>query len=496
MSIPPPPNTAPPRDGNEVRELGETAVVLGASISGLLAARVLADFYIRVTVVERDVLPDGPATRRGVAQGNLPHLPAARGVQALSELFPGFVDELVAGGARVWNDGDLSRLWVSFGGHRLLRSGTIPDPESMVNYYVSRPFIEWCLRRRVHGISNVEVAQGHDAVRLTRAPKRDHVNGVVVARRDSGAETTLAADLVVDATGRGSRAPVFLDGLGYPRPREDQLTVHVSYAGLPVHLPPDALHEHIAFSSPEPRRPRCFAMFAGENDTYRVAVQTVGGQKPPADRAGLLDCLAEMAPPHVLAAARTAEPLADMSHYRFPSNRWRRFDQLARTPDGLIVMGDALCNFNPLYGQGMSMAAIEALILSRCLRQGDRNLPRRFFRASAKEIRVAWHAAVGSDLALPQIAGKRPPSIRIINAYLDRVLAAAETDPAVVQQFLRSMNLIDPPSHLLRPSMMLRVMKKSRGRSVAGQASSPETASVTPADSLGDSSLKEGSPGT
>jgi 2-polyprenyl-6-methoxyphenol hydroxylase-like FAD-dependent oxidoreductase len=451
-------------------ELGETAVVLGASISGLLAARVLADFYSTVTVVERDILPDGPVARRGVAQSNLPHLPAARGAQIMDELFPGFVDELVAGGARVWNDGDLSRFWVSFRGHRFLRSGTIPDPGSLVSYYVSRPFIEWRLRRRAYAIPNVEILQGHDAMRLTSSPKRDRVTGVVVARRDSGAATTMAADLVVDATGRGSRAPVFLDDLGYPRPHEDQLTVHVSYAGMPVHLPSGTLREYLAFSGPEPSRPVCFAMFAGENDTYRLAVQTVAGQKPPADRTALLDCLADMAPPHVLAAAQRAEPLADMTRYRFPSNRWRRYDKLARTPDGLIVAGDALCNFNPLYGQGMSVAAIEALILRHCLQQGDRNLPQRFFHLSAKEIRVAWDAAVGSDLALPQISGKRPPSIRLINAYLDRVLAAAETDPAVVQQFLRSMNLVDPPSHLLRPSIMLRVLKKSRKRDVASAA--------------------------
>lgn len=477
-----------------MRELGESAVILGASISGLLAARVLADFYGKVTVVERDTIPDGPVTHRGVAQGDLPHLPATRGVQVLGELFPGFVDELIAGGARVWNDGDLSRLWVSFGGHRLLRSGTIPDPESLVGYYVSRPVIEWTLRRRVHGISNVEIVQGHDAVRLRSGPN-DHVNGVVMARRDSGAETALAADLVVDATGRGSRAPIFLEELGYSRPREDQLTVNVSYAGLPVGVPPDTLREYIAFSGPEPNRPTCFAMFAGENDTYRLAVQTVAGQKPPADRAALLDCLADMAPPHVLAAARAAEPLAGMTHYRFPSNRWRRFDQLVRTPDGLIVLGDALCNFNPLYGQGMSMAAIEALILRDCLQKGDRDLPRRFFRASAKEIRVAWQAAVGSDLALPQIAGKRPLSIRIINAYLDRVLSAAETDPAVVQQFLRSMNLVDPPSHLLRPPMMLRVLKKSRRRTLVSRGSNTDPETVASDKSLGNASLKE-MPGT
>jgi 2-polyprenyl-6-methoxyphenol hydroxylase-like FAD-dependent oxidoreductase len=443
-------------------ELGETAVVLGASIAGLLAARLLADFYSKVTVVERDALPDAPATRRGVPQGGMPHLPTARGAQILDELFPGFLNELVAGGARVWNDGDLSRLSIAFGGHRLLAAGTIPDPQSIITYFASRPFLEWSVRQRVHAMSNVEILGGHDAVRLASTRDHDRVIGVVVARRDSGAETTMAADLVVDATGRGSRTPVFLDELGYRRPREDHLMVHITYAGLPVHVPAGTLRENIAFTGPEPNRPMAFAMFAGEDNTYRLAVQTVAGRQVPADHTSLLDCLTDLAPPHVVAAARRAEPLADITQYRFPSNRWRRYDKLARTPDGLIVMGDALCTFNPLYGQGMSVAAIEALTLRDCLEQGERNLPRRFFRSSAKEIRVAWQAAVNSDLALPQIAGRRPASVRISNTYLDRVLTAAETDPAVVQQFLRLINLLDSPSHLMRPSTMLRVIKNSR----------------------------------
>jgi 2-polyprenyl-6-methoxyphenol hydroxylase-like FAD-dependent oxidoreductase len=448
----------------ETTKLGnrDTAVVLGASVSGLLAARVLADHYARVILVERDVLSDRPVTRRGVPQAGLPHILAARGMQIVGELFPGLLDELVAGGARVWNDGDLSRLCVCFAGHQLLRWGKIPDPSSIVIHFAHRPFIEWSLRRKVQAIPHVQILQGRDVVRLTSTSRADRVTGVLAAPRDSGAQTTLVADLVVDATGRGSRTPRFLDELGYERPREDELPVHVAYAGLPVYVPPGTLRENIAFSAPKPSRPVGYAMFAGENDIYKLAVQTIAGQQPPTDHASLLTWLADIAPPHVLSAARSAEPLDDVVRYRFPSNRWRRYDKLGRTPDGLVVVGDALCNFNPLYGHGMSMAAIEALVLRDCLKQGDRNLPRRFFRDSAKEIRIAWQAAVGSDLALPQIPGRRPMSIRVANAYLTQVLAAGETDPAVVQQFLRLINLLDPPSRLLRPPTLLRVLTRPR----------------------------------
>ena len=439
----------------------QTAVVLGASIAGLLAARVLADFYGTVKVVERDVLPEQPVTRRGVPQGALPHVAAARGMQIMSDLFPGLPDELVAGGARVWNDGDLSRLSMSFSGHPFQRSGTIPDPQAIVVYYAHRTFLEWSLRRRVLAIPNIEILQGHDAVRLTSTPGRERVTGIVVAERESGSETHVEADLVVDATGRGSRTPVFLDQLGYGRPREDELKVHVTYAGLPVRMPAGAVRELITLVGAAPTRPRAFAMFAGEGDTYLLAIQTLAGHKVPTDHAALLDCAADMVPPDVLATIRRAEPLADVTQYRFPANRWRRYDQMKRTPGGLIVMGDAFCNFNPLYGQGMSVAAIESLILRDCLKKGDRDLPRRFFRRCAKEVRGPWRAAVSADLSLPQIAGKRSVSVRIGNAYLERVLIAAENDPLLVQQFLRVMHLIDPVSRLFRPSMMLRVFRKS-----------------------------------
>jgi 2-polyprenyl-6-methoxyphenol hydroxylase-like FAD-dependent oxidoreductase len=442
-------------------ESGQTAVVLGASIAGLLAARVLADFYGTVKVVERDVLSEQPVTRRGVPQGALPHMAAVRGMRIMSELFPGLPEELLAGGARVWNDGDLSRVSMSFSGHAFQNSGSIPDPEAVVVYYAHRTFLEWSLRRRVLGIPNVELLQGYDAVRLTSTPRQDRVTGIVMAQRESGAQTIVAADLVVDATGRGSRTPVFLDQLGYGRPREDELKVHVTYAGLPVRMPAGTVHEVVTLVGPTPTRPRAFAMFAGEDDTYMVAMQTLAGHKVPTDHAALLDCIADMAPPHVLAALRRAEPLADVTQYRFLSNRWRRYDKLKRMPGGLIVMGDALCNLNPLYGHGMSIAAIEALILRDCLRQGDRNLARRFFRRCAKKIREPWRAAVNSDLALPQIAGKRTISVRINNAYLERLLSAAENDPVLIQQFLRVMHLIDPVSRLLRPSTMLRVFRAS-----------------------------------
>ena len=443
-------------------ELGERAVVLGASMGGLLAARVLADFYRTVTVVERDVLPDDPVNRRGVPQGRHAHVLLARSSQILAELFPGFLDDLVAGGVSSWSDGDFTKLSMSSGGHQVIRSGRLPNPGSVAIYFPSRPLLEWSVRRRLRAIPNVTILESHDVMGLTATPDRKRVTGARVVNRADGGEMILTADLVVDATGRGSRTPAFLEELGYGRPWEDELVVRLAYASQLLRIPPGMLLENLIAIFPEPGRPTTFGLVGYENDTWMLTLGSMMGHEPPSQRAEMLSFAADFAPPHAVEAVEAAEPLGEVGHYRVPSNRWRRYDKMRRTPKGLLVFGDAICSFNPIYGQGMTVAAVEAIVLRDCLRRGERGLPRRFFRATGKKLRVAWQTAVGSDMALPEVAGSRPLSMRITNAYVDRVLTAAESDAIVAAQFMKVTGMIDPPARLLRPSVMFRVAKATR----------------------------------
>jgi 2-polyprenyl-6-methoxyphenol hydroxylase-like FAD-dependent oxidoreductase len=445
--------------------IGEHAVVLGASMAGLLAARVLSEFYDRVTLVERDQLTDDVVARRGVPQSRQPHALLARCGEIVEELLPGFLEDMVAAGAHRWDDGDLTRFDAVFGGHPIIRTGVIPNPDSLVNYYASRPFIECHVRRRVLALPNLTVLDEHDLVDLIHTG--DRVTGVVLHRHADGSVPNLHAQLVVDATGRGSRTPVFFDRLGYGRPPEQELAVRVSYASMPVRIPDGTLHEHVIARLFEPGRPRGFVMFACENDTWVVGGGTLGGVEPPASRAELLDFGRGLIPDHAMAAAMAAEPLADVSIHRFPANRWRRYDSMSRTPEGFVVMGDAVCSFNPIYGQGMTIASIEALILRDCLRRGDAGLPRRFHRATAKKVRVAWQTAVGSDLALPEVAGERSLWMRASNVLVDRVLTAAEVNPYVAQEFLRVTGMVAEPTRMLRPSFVFHVAKSGRRRHAA-----------------------------
>jgi 2-polyprenyl-6-methoxyphenol hydroxylase-like FAD-dependent oxidoreductase len=377
--------------------LGERAIVLGASMGGLLAARVLADSYRTVTVVDRDVLSTDPVPRRGVPQGRLIHALLARGAQILDELFPGLLDELVANGATRW-DGDYAKLCLSIGGHQLVRFGRSPDPQSMPFYFQSRPFLESHVLRRMRNVSNVTILEHHDVTALASTADRGRVTGVELVNRDNQHRTTLTADLVVDATGRGSRTPVFLEQLGYDRPVEDEVIVHLAYACQPMRIAPGAVEENFIAIFPEPGKPKMFATIGYENDTAMFAVGAMAGLEPPRTTDEMLEFAADLAPGRVLAAIAEAKPLGEVVHYRVPSNRWRRYDKVRRLPAGLLVVGDAVCSFNPIYGQGMTVAAVEALILRDCLRRGDSDLPRRFFRSRSASHGRALQAPISHYL--------------------------------------------------------------------------------------------------
>jgi 2-polyprenyl-6-methoxyphenol hydroxylase-like FAD-dependent oxidoreductase len=444
-----------------MRKIGDRAVVLGASMAGLLAARVLSDAYERVTVVERDMLPNRPENRRGVPQGRHAHVLVPRGAQVLDELFPGLLDDLVAGGAPVIRD--LGELRLSPAGHRLCLEGR---PARPFICQASRPFLEGHVRARVRALPAVEVLDRCEVLGLVTTTARDRVTGVRMLAHGAHAEETLAADLVLDATGRGGRAAAWLAAIGYDQPPQEQLTIHLRYATRHLRLRPDALQgQKFVTIGAEPGRPTGLVLFAEEQDRWILTVIGYDRYQPPTDPSDFLAFVETIAPPDVLAAIRDAEPLDDIVAYRFPANLRRRYERTRRFPEGLLVFGDALCSTNPAYALGMSVAALQAAALQDTLAGGGCHLARRFFRAAAKPINMAWQLTVGSDLSLPQVQGPRPMPVRIINAYVHWVLTAADRDPAVAAQFLRVASLQDPPVRLFRPSTALRVVLGNLRRS-------------------------------
>src|SRR6266542_4919334 len=468
------------------RQIGDRAVVLGASMAGLLAARVLADAYTQVTVIDRDELPEASTHRRGVPHGRHLHALLARGQQALEELFPGLTAELVAHGAAAGDVLGNGRWFI--GGHRLRQAHT-----GLVALCASRPFLEGHVRARVRALPNLTILDRCQVIGLATTPDGRRVTGVRALRRadgNAGAEEVLGADLVIDATGRGSRTPTWLQALGYARPPTERVRIGLGYATRTFRLPPDALGGDLGIlHGSTPEHPRGGALFVLEGGRWMLTLGGILGDYPPTDPDGFLAFARSLRFPDIYEAIRDGEPLDDPVGFRFPASVRRRYERLGRFPDGLLVVGDAVCSFNPIYGQGMSVAALQSLTLRRHLQRGVRPQPRRVFRDLARIVDVPWEIAVGGDLVFPGVQGRRTARVRLVNAYLGRLHAAAAHDARLAGAFLRVAGLVAPPESLLRPSIAVRVLRNGRHPAVGtgGRLQPPDAvrAAQTLVDSRG-----------
>lgn len=429
----------------------DRAVVLGGSMAGLLAARVLADDYAEVVVIDRDPLGPGALPRRGTPQARHLHGLLARGHQVLEDLFPGLTAELVAGGAPT---GDmLGRTRVCFGGHRF-RQG----PSGLTAVCVSRPTLEATVRRRVAALPEVRLLGERDVVGLVASRDNRRVTGArVIGRADGSAEEHLSADVVVVATGRGSRLPIWLESLGYAPPQRERTRIGVGYASRHYRLRPDALgNDLVAISAPAPGRSRGGGLSLLEDGRCLVTLMGVLGDHPPTDPEGFARFAADVALPDMQEILQDAEPLDEGVAYHYPSSVRHRYDRLTRFPDGLAVLGDAVCTLNPIYGQGMTVAALEAAALRPSLAEGR---PRNHVREVGRISGIAWAMALGADLSFPEVEGTRTPATRLLGRYVGRLQAGAEHDVRLGRAFLRVTSMVDPPSALFRPSLVVRVAK-------------------------------------
>ncbi len=439
--------------------LGRRAIVLGASMAGLLAARVLAERFDEVWLLERDALPEGALPRKGTPQALHAHGLLARGREVLESLFPGFTAALAAQGAVL---GDLQANAPFVAGGRRFAHGI----SGQCGIAASRPAIEAELRRRVLGHPRVRALTGIDIVRPALDGAR--VTGVHIVQRSTGCAQTLSADLVIDCTGRGSRTPAWLRDWGFEAPAEERVEVGLAYATVylrrePAHAP--GIAALVFAATPEMPLPGVLLAQEPDGDGVPRWVVTLGGypgDHPPAAMEALRERARRMGDATLQGVLREAEPLGPVQRYNFAHSQRRRFEALAHFPERFLVMGDAIASFNPVYGQGMTVAACEALALRRALDRGFDALHRRFFAAAGRAIDVPWQLAVGGDLAIPSVPGVRPRMLRLVNAYLARVFRAAPRDPKVALAFLKVAHLVAPPASLFAPHIVGRALWHSR----------------------------------
>lgn len=431
------------------------AIVIGASMAGLAAARVLSDHFCEVILVERDRLDRLPGHRCGVPQGRHVHGLLASGRATWESFFPGlFQDVLNAGGIK----GDVSRdahWWFEGGEHLRCESG-------LEGVLVSRPLLEGMIRERVRKLPNVQFRDCCQVKGL--ATKFNDASRVVGIRLEGG---TLLADLVVDATGRGSRSPRWLEALGYEAPKQERIEVNIGYATRHFRRARHHLNGALLASiAATPQTPRSGFMLAQEEDTWIVSLNSYGGH-PPTELSAFIDFAKSLPAPYIYEVISQAEPVGDAQCACFPANVRNRYEALHRFPKGHLVLGDAISCFNPLYGQGMSLAAMEALELDKALRANCSNLAETFFAQVAKIVDTAWNMAAGNDLRMPGVVGPKSVMSRLLNWYLAEMHVTAQSDASVAIAFQKVMNLLKPPQSLIELPISMRVLSGALTRRAA-----------------------------
>ncbi|MFJ6542952.1 NAD(P)/FAD-dependent oxidoreductase [Streptomyces sp. NPDC091385] len=435
-----------------------TAVVIGAGISGLLTAAALVE-HADVTVVERDVLPAGPAPRRGVPQARHAHLIWSGGVLALRELLPGFVEDLVERGARlVPIMGEMvsrapNEIW--------FRRFTATHHRNLV---CSRDLLDAALRDRVLADPRLTLRQGTSVLGLVGEAAR--VNGVRLRTEGQDGEETLAADLVVDASGRGSRAPRWLGELGLPEVAEREVNAGVAYATRLYRAPAATLDIPFPLvnvqANPAKSPGRGGIILPVEDGRWIVTLSGTRGGEPTADPGEFTEFALKLGDPVIGELIRDAEPLGEIVTTRSTANRRRYFEKLRAWPDGFTVTGDAVAGYNPVYGHGITVAAQSALALGALIGAHGLARPgtgRRLQRTVTRPVAAAWELAIGQDVFYPG-ASDRPPNRaeRALAAFVDRAVATGARHPRALGALLDVMSLEKPATRLFSPDMLVPML--------------------------------------
>ncbi len=440
--------------------LGRGAVVVGSGIGGLAAARVLSDHFERVTVLERDTLDGGADARAGVPQGKHLHVLLAGGQRVLEELFPGFGEELDhVGAVRLQTGLDLL----------VERPGFDPFPQRDLGFSSSgltRPQLEYCVRRRVESIDRVRFEPGCRVLGLLATDDGAGVRGVQFQRQ--GRSETQDADLVIDASGSGELTLAALRSAGLPSVPETTMGVDLGYSTAIFDIPPQAPREWrgVMHLPRAPQTSRSGLLTPIEGNRWMLALGGRAGEHPPGDEGGLREYAATLRTTTIADAIAPARMVAGVDRYRFNESRLRHFERLDTFPRGLLPIGDALCRFNPVFGQGMSVAALEAHALGQVLAataQGDgaiENAWRPYFRKVAEIVEAPWALAAVPDFIFPSTVGERPADLVTSLRFVVALTRATALHPDIHKLAAEVQHLLRPRNSLMQPHILERIMRE------------------------------------
>jgi 2-polyprenyl-6-methoxyphenol hydroxylase-like FAD-dependent oxidoreductase len=438
--------------------VGKQAVVIGSGIGGLAAAGAVSDHFENVIVLERDKLPERTTPRAGTPQAQHTHVLLGGGERALESLFPGFTTALKQAGAAAYRMGLDVRTEIP---------GFDPFPQRDLGwdgYSMSRPLIEYTIRQTLFRRPNVTLRDGCRVTQLVTTGKNGEVSAVRLGG-SGGASETLAADLIVEASGRGALTLDALKATRRPVPTESSIGIDMAYSTCVFAIPDDASrHWKGVYTFPEPPRSRRGAlMLPIEGNRWILSLAGAHGDAPPGDLDGFLAFAKELRTPTVYRAIKDAEPVSEVVRFAFPESVWRHFERLETFPRGLLPLGDCVCRFNPAYGQGMTVAAKEACILRDLLAARASvsdpldGLAQAFFGEIQEVLDTPWAAAAVGDFVYPETRGDRPADLEATLSFGRAMVKLAARDADVHKLRMEVMNLLKPRSLYRDPAFVARV---------------------------------------
>lgn len=444
--------------------LGKHAIVIGAGIGGLLTARVLSDYFEQVTIFEADTLPDKPIPRQRVPQGNHGHALLAAGANVMRKYFPTLHNDILAAGGEYGDTMMLTRQFRNGRWNLRQQGGTY-------GYFLSRPLLESMVRKHTCSIQNVRLRTNEPVGGYlkkfdnNRSPEVT-ITGITLQKNNE----PISADFVADVRGRSSTALSWLKQLGYKPPERTTIGIDLGYTTFEVSAPPrDQRDWCVIYTLPKkiPDGTRGGVIFRIERNRYLVTAAGIHKDYPPDDWLGFLEFLKGLSQPDIYEEVKDLRPIGSAQQYRYPKYLRNHYERLTRFPRRLIVLGDAICCFNPAYGQGMTLAAKEADHLSECLAKCSRenekldDLTLPFFKnISARIIDPAWAGATLQDFKYPQTVGHRPTGYKIATWLQDKLYSLAGIDREFAVALNKVTELVNPPTSLIKPKYLLKSIFK------------------------------------
>jgi 2-polyprenyl-6-methoxyphenol hydroxylase-like FAD-dependent oxidoreductase len=446
----------------------------------MLAARALVDHFGQVTIVERDISTQGEEPRKGVPQARHVHALLCKGMQIMQEFFPDLFPALLHRGSTCLDTAEEMEWYQHHVWKVKMHSG-------IEVYSQSRPLLEDEVRKQLATYRWVRFLNGCEAERLSLSQDHTHITGVLLRRHgDLPKEEMLLADLVIDASGRGSQTPNWLVSLGYPQVKESVVKVDVGYSTriyrAPTPLP--AWKLKLVFPTP-PKETRGGSIFLLEGHKWMVTLVGWAKDYPPVDERGCLEFARSLPLPDIFEAIKDAEPLTPLAVYKFSTSRRRHYERLHRFPKGFIVLGDALASFNPTAGQGMTVAAIDARILHTFLNRQQASMARGMDwtipcqKEIARAAELPWLLSTSEDFRYPQTQGYRMPGLSILQWYTVHAHYATRYNERVARRFWEVLHMVKHPFSLFAPDVLFSILfAKAPFTQVQRNASSPRNTNV------------------